>query len=139
MALPLLVLAVAGFGVLVGAFWAAIVNWLSGTVANFIGDTFGQNTKNAFLEVVERADRAAVAAKNAVKQVFVKADVFFSANGSAVSKQSVSYLRNPQNPATAVRRIVTEDVSINDLPPDLRKKLQSERHVQGTLTMRQIG
>lgn len=137
MALPLLLLAIAGLA-LVGRFWEELVSWLSGTVANFIGDTFGHVMKNAFLEVVQLADRAAVAAKNAVKQIFVKADVFFTQYGSVVRKQSVSYLRNPQNPMTASRRTVTEDLSFDDLPPELRKKLQMEKQVQGTLTMRQI-
>jgi len=143
MPLPFLALALPAGLVLAAAlwFWNRLREWLCTTASDFIGAKFGAAVQSAFLECVTLLDRAAIAARQRVRAVFIKSDFSFERrDGYSAAKKSVHWLRDPGNSRQAIKRTVTEEVPLADLPLDLQAQLaQFDRVEGGQLTISQVG
>jgi hypothetical protein len=143
MPLPLLALALPAGLVLAAAvwFWNKLREWLCTTASDFIGAKFGAAFQSAFLECVTLLDRAAVAARQRVRAVFIKSDFSFERlDGRTAAKKSVHWLRDPGNARQAIKRTVTEEINVSELPADVQAQLAySDRIEGGQLTISQVG
>jgi hypothetical protein len=119
------VLAAAGLTVaLTVAFWQRIVNWANAKLAQWLGEMFGDDVREAFLLLLTAGDRLIVSVQRAAELVqsrLVRAQIFFRRlSGQEHEKVIRAEVKNDAGEVITVE--AAEIVAWHELPDDVREK-----------------
>lgn len=107
------------------AFWQKIVTWANQNIAEWLGKSFGEDVREAFLLILAGGDRLVIAFQRALAEVetrLVRARVFFRqlAGGRQHEKVVQAELRQPTGEIVKVE--AAEAVPWHELPDEVREK-----------------
>lgn len=107
------------------AFWQQIVNWANRTLADWLGQLFGEDVREAFVLLLAAADRLNVAAQRALtllQQRLVRARIIFRQVNEGRLHEKVVKAEFQQADGQFIQMEAAEVVPWHELPDDVREK-----------------
>ncbi|MCE7948713.1 MAG: hypothetical protein DYG88_14920 [Chloroflexi bacterium CFX4] len=107
------------------AFWQQIVNWANRTLADWLGQLFGEDVREAFVLLLAAADRLNVAAQRALtllQQRLVRARIIFRQVNEGRLHEKVVQAEFQQADGQFIQMEAAEVVPWHELPDDVREK-----------------
>lgn len=107
------------------AFWQRIVNWANRTLADWLGQLFGEDVREAFVLLLAAADRLNVAAQRALtvlQQRLVRARIIFRRVNEGRLHEKVVQADFQQADGQLIQMEAAEVVPWHELPDEVREK-----------------
>ncbi len=107
------------------AFWQQIVNWANRTLADWLGQLFGEDVREAFVLLLAAADRLNVAAQRALtllQQRLVRARIIFRRVNEGRLHEKVVQAAFQQADGQLIQMEAAEVVPWHELPDEVREK-----------------